>query len=57
MNTAEYIAYALRIGQTGGIHEATHIVREHAACLDPGLFDDVVGAVVKRSRECLSQTR
>jgi hypothetical protein len=56
MNTAENIAYALPIGQTGGIREATRIVRKHAAHLDPKLFDDVVGAVVKRSRECLSQT-
>jgi hypothetical protein len=56
---AEAIAELLPIAHTGGIREATKIVREYLNGIEPPvdrlLFDEVVGALVGRSRNVLSQ--
>lgn len=59
MTKAEQIAALLPMAHTGGYREASGIVRSHVANagvkLDPLMFENIVAAVMQRSREHLSQ--
>ena len=57
---AERIAALLPFAHTGGYREACAIVRDQlaksGARIDPRLFEDIVAALMKRSRDALSTT-
>lgn len=54
--SAEQIAETLPLAFTGGIREATRIVREHVLDAGEELLEQIVGALIKRSRHYLSKT-